>query len=290
MSTRQITPEMPTPPRRGLSPLLFPALIWCGLLVMLLVAAGAGLDQAYQRIRDSSGPRTTEVSDKDAAEKIVREHPRLVFLNSQEQRGEITYRDRDSNKTFTISYSEAARRRFPDRIEPPEVPASVSPAVMIAGEPSSLLSEPTVMEAEPVTSGGLLDLEGEPRISLETPSGLTSSVLGSKTADLLPAWLPSAPDWTLVGEPETSINAAGREIWRGTAESPTTVDALASFLTAEFTKRGFTVTRRPQNTGRLSLEVIRAEHPDTRRSVAIALTREGQDLPTRLAITAESAP
>lgn len=294
MSTRQITPEMPTPSSRGISPLLFPALLWCPLLTGILFVAGAGLDKAYRQLQSAPVSQSSDESLLELAEKNVRAHPRLELRNLDTYQKVITYRDRDANKIYTISFEEAAQGRFPGRDDrpAPELLTDASLLIADAGAPTSPPAE--AASSTPASAPcGLLDLDTDTAISLDDPTtgGLpTLEPIGDflSASALLPSWIPTEEDWRLAQSPEHTENAV-RETWRATAHAPGAMETLAEQSVTRLEAAGFTVTRRSQQAGRMSAEIVRAEHVGEKRSVGLAFTRDSKDGPIRIAITAESA-
>lgn len=103
-------PPMPPPPppavRKGI-----PALGWigigCGTLVVIAVIASAVLIGWCQRtLGDFTGN-----PEKAAAEMIVRFHPDLTLVGSDDAKGEMTVRT-SSGEEVTVSYKEISEGRF----------------------------------------------------------------------------------------------------------------------------------------------------------------------------------
>lgn len=285
---RQITPEMPTPSRRGLPPLLFPALIWCVFLGGLLVTAGAGLDKVYRELSTAAPAESLELSLLEQAENNVRSHPRLELRNIDKRQQVITYRDRDANKVYIISFVDAAAGRFPGRNDD----ATIELLAQTALEKAEAESIMTVSEpAEPV-AGSLLNLDTEPLVSMGesvgSPLGLQEEVDLLPAVRYLPEWIPAEENWLLTQMPDHTQNAA-RETWRATVEAEGAMTELADRCVQRLEAAGFTVTRRMQDAGRMSAEIVRAEHAGEKKTVGLAFTRERREGPTRIAITAESA-
>jgi hypothetical protein len=83
--------------------------IGCGLLaligiVILVLGVGWGARKVGGLLSDlQANP------DKFAAEMIVKSDPNLELVTSDEGKGEITYRDRTTGRTTTLTYGEAAK-------------------------------------------------------------------------------------------------------------------------------------------------------------------------------------
>jgi len=256
----QPPPFRPVPPaesqfateKQGLSVLAYLGLGCAALTVLAIVAAVFGIGWGVKKV----GGVIAEVQanpEKFAAEMIVKADPNLEVVTSDETKGELTFRNKATGESTTISYAEAAQGHLKVKKSGP------------AGE------ETVVLDA---TAGATR--------RVETADGVTTTQIGGSLQP--PAWFPMMDGLALApgGIRKTTGARASFEL-AATSAAPT--EAIVIFYTDELDTLGFTISRQSEAAGTVSSERIEATDAAGSRQVTIKLTRVQPEAPAILLVT-----
>lgn len=242
------------PKKKSTSPLVYLG-IGCGALTLLaviglFVGIGWGVKKAGGFISE-----VQKNPEKFAAEMIVKANPELELITSDEAAGQITFRNKTSGETVTLSYKDVAEGKL---------------SVTRDGEEIIL---------DGSAGGGSLrvkNAEGESIISTGQPVAL-------------PAWLPVMEGLTLAPAGMKSVKE-GRETIQTTATAATaaTIESIATFYSDSLDKEGFTVSREQHSTGDFSSQILKARDTDGTRSVTVAILRADKINPINVTFIVET--
>lgn len=250
----------PSPAKKGLSPLAWIAIIVGGVLVVCVIGAvvvGVFIWRAGSRaIQEATGTSSfSELAERmqdnparTVAETMIRMNPELEAIETDEDAGTITVRQKSSGEVVTLSFADIAEGRM-----------NISTA---DGE--------IVVDASGGEQGG---------ITLSGPDGQTR-IGGAASLDDLPDWVPSYPGGTDLQVPyQTTTDGSLSGALSG--ETTDDVDTVIAYYRGQFEADGYTVNGESlTRTADGAFGVLSAQLGDGERTLSV--TAVGQPDATRI--------
>lgn len=235
--------------KKGVSPWVWVA-GGCGVLAILaFVAMASGLWFVGKKVKQAADDFEKDPA-RAAAEMVVKVNPQLELVETDQEAGKITIRDRESGEVATFDYSQVKEGKI--SFESDEGQVSFT-----AGE------------------------EGEGLMTVETEEGVTR--IGGAPGEL-PEWLPRWP-----GEPELHgawSSPEGGAFTFTVAESPAEV---FDFYRAELEAAGFAVQRNTMSEGdEVTGGMLSATAEDTGRTARVMVARRAEG--THVSVQYETPP
>jgi hypothetical protein len=232
-----------TEKKKGLSPWTWVAIGCAGLILIAFAVMSAGIWFAGKKLKQVAED-LEENPAKTAAEWVVKANPDLELVESDEEEGTLTVRDKETGEVATFDYSEIEEGRL--SFETSEGVLSV--------------------DATGTEGGGLVTFEGE--------EGQARLIAGEEAIEL-PSWLPEYPRGSAI---EATFSATIEGVDQGafgfsTADAPAEVLA---FYRERLEAEGFQLQ---ENTSSEGGEVIggmlTAASDEEERGATVIANREG---------------
>jgi hypothetical protein len=239
-------PQAPPPAKKGMSPLAWVA-IGCGAVAVLGILVVGGLVMAGGLFAKKQLDKFEKNPAMAAAELMVRANPDVELVESDEEAGTLTIRNKKTGEVMTINAEDAKEGKI--SIETKEGTSSVD---FSGGE-----------------DGGSMTVTNE-----KGETATFSAGEGSPTD--LPSWVPAYPGGTAQGVLQSNT---GQE--RGatfSVQTNDTVDKVLDFYESKLEAAGLSVQKSSfENNGVVAGGTVTGTSEDQKRSVNVMVsTQEGQ--------------
>ena len=252
------------PAKKGLSPLAWIA-IGCGGLVVVGFVVFIGLSmfvfkKGKEMVQDATGSESFQEMVEGfqenpmgkIAETAIRANPDLDFIESDQDAGTITFRNKKTGEEATLNFDDIAEGRFS----------------MTTSE-----GEYSIDASDSTEEGG---------ITFKGPEGETRIGSGAELGDVKD-WIPLYPGAT---EAQSAFQTNTAEALAGTLSSETTDDAQTVFdhYKKTFVDEGYDITSESMTkTGKGAFGNLSAEDPESGRTLTVTII--GEDKGTNLMLT-----